>query len=103
VMSKDDDWDEICDWYERRKAQILDAWGKAFHETIGGSPWTTEVELRLDDAADKQARAERFAYLYGKPTPNIDAALAELIAWIRHGELSEKRDPAGLPALRPNF
>ena len=54
----------------------------------------TRAQSCLDDAAEKQARAERFACLYGKPGPVADDALAELLAWRATGELSERDDIA---------
>ena len=97
-MSEPLDWDDVCRWLELRKLDLCAAWSKKFAEIIGEgeSSWLLEVGLRLDDAAEKQARAERFACLYGRPVPSADEALAELIAWLKNGQFSERADTADL-------
>jgi hypothetical protein len=85
----DPEWDRASAWLDTRLANLKEMWGEELYEIIRSNSWTMEVELRLDDAADSQARAERFGYMYGKPIPDADAALAELIAWLKTGEMSE--------------
>ena len=75
--------DQIEEWRSRRKAQLSEKFGRAVHKEIGGSPWQHEVEVRLGDAADKQARAERLAYMRGEPVPSDTEILSELLAWVR--------------------
>ena len=67
---------------------------------IRGSPWTMEMNVRLEDAVDKQARAERLAYMCDQPIPNADAALAELLSWVREGKPCPNRGENELPRLR---
>lgn len=94
-MSEPLEWDDACRWLELRKSAICAAWSKVFTDILGGqSGWSLELRVRLDDAAEKQARAERFACLYGKPGPVADDALAQLLAWRATGELSERDDIA---------
>jgi hypothetical protein len=97
-MSEPLGWDDVCQWLELRKWNLCKAWSKKFAEIIGEgeSSWSLEVGLRLDDAADKQARIERFACLYGRPVPSADEAIAELIAWLKNGQFSERADTANL-------
>jgi hypothetical protein len=61
-MSEPLDWDDVCPWLEFRKSDLCAAWSKKFAEIIGEgeSSWSLEVGLRLDDTAEKQARAERW-------------------------------------------
>ena len=92
-MSEPLEWDDACRWLELRKSAICAAWSKVFTDILGGqSGWSLELRLRLDDAAERQARAERFACLYGRPIPNADETLNELLAWRKTGELSERAD-----------
>jgi hypothetical protein len=94
-MSEPLDWDDVCQWLELRKADLCEAWSKAFTDIIGDqSGWSLELRLRLDDAAERQARAERFACLFGKPAPNADEILRELLAWRESGVLSQRDDTA---------
>jgi hypothetical protein len=94
-MSEPLDWDDVCRWLELRKSDLCEAWSKPLTDIIGDqSGWSLELRLRLDDAAEKQARAERFACLYGKPTPNGDEALRESLAWRKAGDLPEREDTA---------
>jgi hypothetical protein len=63
-MSEPLDWDDVSHWLELRKSDLCEAWGRAFADIIGDqSGWSLELRLRLDDAAEKQVRAERFACL----------------------------------------
>jgi hypothetical protein len=79
--------DEIDAWLQLRKHDLSKAWGDAVYDVIRGSPWAMEVNVRLEDAIDRQARAERWAHMRGEPIPNADAALAELLTWVRNGEV----------------
>jgi hypothetical protein len=79
--------DEIDAWLTLRKDDLSKAWGDAVYEVTRGSPWAMEVNVRLEDAIDTQARAERWAYMRGEPVPNADTALAELLAWVRNGKV----------------
>jgi hypothetical protein len=95
-MSEPLDWEDVCSWLELRKSDLCEAWRKAFTEIIGDqSGWSLELRLRLDDAAEKQARAERFACLYGRPIiKSADETLAELLEWRKTGKMSERVDTA---------
>ena len=42
--------------------------------------------VRPPCTADKQARAERLAYMRGEPVPSDTEILSELLAWIRSGD-----------------
>ena len=54
--------------------------------------------MRLGDAADKQARAERLAYMRGEPVPSETEIRSKLLAWVRSGDC--KRGGADtLPSL----
>jgi hypothetical protein len=94
-MSAPLDWDDVCHWLELRKSDLCEAWSKEFTDIIGEqSGWSLELRLRLDDAAEKHARAERFACLYGNPIPNSEETLRELLAWRKAGPLSVRDDTA---------
>jgi hypothetical protein len=92
--------EQIAEWLAVREAELTDAWGEAVYEVIGGSPWTMEMNVRLEEAVDKQARAERLAYMCGQPIPNADAALAELLSWVRQGKHCPNGGENELPRLR---
>ncbi|TQF29160.1 hypothetical protein [Bradyrhizobium sp. UNPA324] len=90
------EYEQVECWLQVRRAEIMREWGNAVCDVIGDAPWSIETIVRLDDAANKQARAERLAYMYGEPLPNSDAALAELIDRVRSGK-SDNRKPRSLP------
>jgi hypothetical protein len=73
-------------WAQMRAADLRKKWGDAVYDVIRGSPWAMEVNVRLDDAAEKQARAERLAYMRGDPIPDENIILSELLAWVRGSE-----------------
>ena len=91
---------EIAEWLKLREAELNHAWCMAVYDVIRCSPWTMEMNVRIDDAVDKQARAERLAHMCGQPIPNADAALAELLAWVREGKPCPSRGEHELPPLR---
>jgi hypothetical protein len=102
--------DQIAKWLTVREAELTDAWGEAVYEVIRCSPWTMEMNVRLEDAVDKQARAERLAYMCAQPIPDADAALAELLSWVRENkhcpnggenELPLSRGAQATPPLEP--
>jgi hypothetical protein len=93
--------EQIREWLELRKAELNHVWGDAVYEVIRAAPWTMEMNVRLEDAVDKQARAERLAYMCAQPIPSADAALAELLAWVREGKPCPSRGEYELPPLRP--
>ena len=78
--------DQIYGWLTTRKAQLTEKFGDAVYDVVGGSPWKHEVNVRIQDAADNQARAERLAYMRGEPVPSDTEILSELLAWIRSGD-----------------
>ena len=94
-----EDFDEFEEWLELRKGQLLDSFGGAIYAVTGSLTWPLECIVRLNDAADRQARVERLAHLCGEPVPEDFATLAELLKWVlgdapRHGD-----DDYSLPPL----
>ena len=97
--------DMVCRWAGKRAAELREDWAEAVHKLVKGSPWSCEVEVLLEDAADKQARAERRAHMRGETFPNAELALTELLAEIKQParwdgslpELRASKEPADLP------
>jgi hypothetical protein len=91
-------------WVKTRTADLKEEWGNEIYEAIGGSPYAFEVEVRIDDAASRQAHAECLAYLRGEPVPDAGVALAELIDWIgKHDCSPGGGDLPMLPSRRTNI
>jgi hypothetical protein len=61
---------EIVEWLKLREAELNHAWCIAVYEVIRCSPWTMEMNVRIDDTVDKQARAERLGYICDQPIPS---------------------------------
>jgi hypothetical protein len=110
VYESGKEWVRLEGWVEGRAADLKrHQWGDALidasvnweaNEYTGDYPYSLAV--RVDDVAEKQARAERWAYMRGEPIPDPDVALAELIEWIRNN--GERAADEGTPSLTlPSF
>ncbi|WP_454616491.1 hypothetical protein [Bradyrhizobium cenepequi] len=98
LMSIDSlEYEQVDGWLRVRWAEIMKEWTCALCEVIDDAPLSMEMIVRLDDAANKQAREERLAYLYGSPMPNGDAALHELIKCVRDRKQSSDGTSGTLP------
>jgi hypothetical protein len=87
-------WEGLEDWLGLRKEKLKQPWTDALRKEMGDQNWSLELHLGLDEAIDKQVRAECLACLYGKPLPDGKLALDELVLWRRTNEFSVLDDMA---------
>jgi hypothetical protein len=85
----------LIDEWIRKRAHMLEyhEWGGAVADFVGGGPWAHYANVKLADAAWRQAHAECFAYLCGQPIPDAKPALADLLKW--WGDMSIPMDKEG--------
>ncbi|MDA9405564.1 hypothetical protein XH80_01870 [Bradyrhizobium sp. CCBAU 45384] len=78
----------LHDWVRRRAAELWNEWN-VWAEI--SADYSFELECIIDDAIDKQARAERLAYICDRPIPDAKTALTELLGlleWMGGGQPS---------------